>query len=175
MKNFESGNRLLKDAEIYYEEMQTMYEKERWNIVMRRAQEVVELSMKGILKMMGIEYPKVHNPAPLFVKLVREKGIELEKDMVEKVLITSEILAKERAPSFYSEKVYSKGDADKAKKGAKEILEWINKIKNDIQPGKKEEDEDAPPQPQTPEVEGLKKKSRNGTGEKDLENENQKS
>ncbi len=28
MKNFESGDRLLKDAEVYYEEMQSMYDKE---------------------------------------------------------------------------------------------------------------------------------------------------
>lgn len=142
MKNFESGDRLLKDAEIYYEEMHSMYDKERWNIVMRRAQEVVELSLKGILKMMGIEYPKVHNPAPLVVKLVQEKGIKLEKDMVERILITSEILVKERAPSFYSEKVYSKEDADKAKKGAKEILEWTRRIRSQLQSGDKVVDDE---------------------------------
>lgn len=79
--------------------------------------------------------------------------IELEKDTVERILITSEILAKERAPSFYSEKVYTKEDADKAKKGAKEILEWINKVKNDIQSGKKEEDEESITQPEMPEAE----------------------
>ena len=154
MKNFESGDQLLRDAEIYYEELHSMYEKERWNIVIRRAQEVVELSLKGVLKMMGIEYPKVHNIAPLFVKLFQEKGIKLEKDMVEKLLMTSEILAKERAPSFYGEKVYSKEDADNAKKGAKDILEWINKIKNDIKCSKKDENEksETPPQPQTTEV-----------------------
>ena len=69
--------------------------------------------------------------------------MKLEKDMVGKVLVTSEVLAKERAPSFYSEKVYSKEDADKAKKGAKEILEWINKIKNDIQSGQKDEKDES--------------------------------
>jgi HEPN domain-containing protein len=142
MKNFESGDRLLNDAEIYYEEMQSMYDKERWNIVVRRAQEVVELSLKGILKMMGIEYPKIHNVAPLFVKLVQEKGIKLEESMVERILIISEILAKERGPSFYSEKIYPKKDADEAKKGAKEILEWVNKIKSDIKCSKKDEDEE---------------------------------
>jgi HEPN domain-containing protein len=122
--------------------MQGLYDKQRWNIVVRRAQEFVELSFKGILKMMGIEYPKVHNVAPLFVKLVQERGIKLEKDMVQKILITSEILAKERAPSFYSEKVYSKEDAEKAKDGAKEILEWINKIKNEIKCSKKDEEKE---------------------------------
>jgi len=39
MKNFESGERLIKDAEIYYEEMIRAFEGKRWNIVIRRAQE----------------------------------------------------------------------------------------------------------------------------------------
>jgi HEPN domain-containing protein len=59
MTNYERGENLLNDAEIYYEEMQRMFEKGKWNIVVRRAQEVVELSLKGILKIMGIEFPKV--------------------------------------------------------------------------------------------------------------------
>ena len=132
MTNYERGENLLNDAEIYYEEMQRMFEKGKWNIVVRRAQEVVELSLKGILKIMGIEFPKVHNVAPLFVTLLQEKGIELEKEVSDKILSISKILAKERAPAFYGEKVYLKEDAEKAQKGAKGILESINKIKNKI-------------------------------------------
>jgi hypothetical protein len=41
MTNFESCNQLLDDAKIYYEEMKRMFEKEKWHIIVRRAQEVV--------------------------------------------------------------------------------------------------------------------------------------
>jgi HEPN domain-containing protein len=73
MTNHDSGAQLLQDAELYYEEMQRMFEKERWNIVVRRAQEVVELSLKGILKIMGMDKNSpvpnsVNSPAPLFKK-----------------------------------------------------------------------------------------------------------
>ena len=129
MTNHDSGENLLKDAEVYYEEMQRMFEKEKWNIVVRRAQEVVELSLKGILKIMGIDFPKVHNVAPLFVNLLREKGIELGKKVYERILSISLLLAKDRAPAFYGEKVYSREEAEIAQKGAKEIVESINEIK----------------------------------------------
>ncbi len=129
MTNHDSGENLLKDAEVYYEEMQRMFEKEKWNIVVRRAQEVVELSLKGILKIMGIDFPKVHNVAPLFVNLLREKGIELGKEVYERILSISLLLAKDRAPAFYGEKVYSREEAEIAQKGAKEIVERINEIK----------------------------------------------
>lgn len=132
MTNHESGENLLKDAELYCEEMQRMFEKERWNIVVRRAQEVVELSMKGILKIMGIDFPKVHNVAPLFVTLLQEKGIKLEKEVSEKILSISKLLAKDRAPAFYGEKVYSREDAGMAQNGAKEILKWIDDIKQKL-------------------------------------------
>jgi HEPN domain-containing protein len=56
----------------------------------------------------------------------------LEEEVSEKILSISKILAKERAPAFYGEKVYLKEDAEKAQKGAKGILESINKIKNKI-------------------------------------------
>jgi hypothetical protein len=32
MTNHDSGENLLKDAEVYYEEMQRMFEKGKWNI-----------------------------------------------------------------------------------------------------------------------------------------------
>ncbi|MCX6580797.1 MAG: HEPN domain-containing protein [Candidatus Aminicenantes bacterium] len=130
MTNFESGENLLKDAESYCEEMQHMFEKGKWNIVIRRAQEVVELSLKGILKKMGIDYPKIHNVAPLFVSLLKEKGIEVEKEASDRILFISMLLAKDRAPAFYGERIFLKEDAERAQKGAIEILEKINEIKN---------------------------------------------
>lgn len=36
MMNFESGESLIKDAESYCEEMQHMFEKGKWNIVIKK-------------------------------------------------------------------------------------------------------------------------------------------
>ena len=37
-----------------------------YNMVVRRVQEAVELTLKGALKMLGADYPRVHDPAPVF-------------------------------------------------------------------------------------------------------------
>jgi len=129
MKNFESGDRLIKDAEIYYKEMKMAFEEKRWNIVIRRAQEVVELSLKGILKIACIDYPKVHNVAPLFVKFVKEKELEVDEKILEKIQNISQKLTKERAPAFYGEKIYNEEEAKEAFEGAKEVFEFVKHLK----------------------------------------------
>jgi HEPN domain-containing protein len=129
MKNFESGERLIEDAEIYYKEMKRAFEEKRWNIVIRRAQEVVELSLKGILKIGCVDYPKVHDVAPLFVKFVKEKKLKFDEKILEKIQNISQKLAKERAPAFYGEKIYNEEEAKEAFEGAKEILEFVKNLK----------------------------------------------
>jgi len=129
MKNFKSGDRLIEDAEIYYKEMKMAFKEKRYNIVIRRAQEVVELSLKGILKIGCVDYPKVHNVAPLFVKFVKEKKLEFDEKILEKIQNISEKLSKERAPAFYGEKIYNEEEAKEAFEGAKEILEFVKNLK----------------------------------------------
>jgi len=81
MTNFEAGERLLREAEEYLEEMQRASARGSWNIVIRRSQEVVELSLKALLKIMGVEYPKVHDPAEFFVTVAENRDIALEEEM----------------------------------------------------------------------------------------------
>ena len=128
MKNFKSGEDLLKDAQKHYKQLVDAYNERWWNIVIRRAQEVVELSLKGILKMECIEYPKIHDIGAVFVKMMKEKGIELEERIYKKIIEISDYLAKERGPSFYGEKIYTKKDAEKAKEYAEKIIEITRKI-----------------------------------------------
>ncbi|GAI93386.1 unnamed protein product [marine sediment metagenome] len=59
MNNFQRGEKLLSEAESISRELTNLFEKNLPNLTVRRAQEVVEVSLKALLKMMGIEYPKV--------------------------------------------------------------------------------------------------------------------
>ncbi len=134
MKNFEIGERMLKDAEIYYEEMLEAYKKEKWNIVMRRAQEVVELSLKGLLKIMGLEYPKIHDVAPIVIDALKRKGVDMGETF-EEIKEISAFLSKERAAAFYGERIYTKDIAEKGKEGAARIymvsIELFRKLKGE--------------------------------------------
>jgi len=132
MSNFELGSKLLNEAEEYYEEMLRAYERGSWNVVVRRAQEVVELSLKGLLKIMGIEYPKEHDVGDVFERACGEKGIEVEAEALARIKRTSSRLARERAPAFYMDRVYSEGQAKEAKEGAEQVLGMARELKGKL-------------------------------------------
>lgn len=87
--------------------------------MVREAQEIVELALKGILRQIGIEPPKVHDVGDLIV----EYRHMLPSDVRDKAELLSEIsrwLRKEREFAFYGEVdfvpslEYSLEDAEKA-------------------------------------------------------------
>ncbi|MBM3240765.1 HEPN domain-containing protein [Candidatus Poribacteria bacterium] len=61
MNNFDINEKLLGEAKEYYEEMHRAFKGNSWNRTIKHAQEVVELCLKGLLKTMGVEYPKSHD------------------------------------------------------------------------------------------------------------------
>ncbi|HID28600.1 MAG TPA: HEPN domain-containing protein, partial [Desulfobacterales bacterium] len=61
MNNLETGRMLIAEAEADLERVHMEYNKARWNRAVRSAQEAVEHCLKGLLKIMGVEYPKEHD------------------------------------------------------------------------------------------------------------------
>jgi HEPN domain-containing protein len=53
-----------------------------WNLVVRRSQEVVELSLKGALKVLGMGFPKVHDVSMVFSSGAKEKDVPLSEDVL---------------------------------------------------------------------------------------------
>ena len=128
MTNQKSADKLISDAGFYFKELQEAHRQKRWNVVVRRAQEVVELSLKAVLKMAGIEYPKVHDIAPLLDKIIDERGIKVEEEEIREIKKISGSLARERGPAFYGERDFSKEDATKAQEGAKKVLKFARNL-----------------------------------------------
>ncbi len=128
MINFEMGEKLIKEAEEYFDEAKRAHERGSWNIVVRRAQEVVELSLKGLLKIMGAEYPKVHDPAEFFMNILERRKIQLNEETREKLERISADLSEKRAPAFYFEKDYSEREAEEAKEGAEFVLKTVREL-----------------------------------------------
>jgi len=48
-------------AKTVLREAERLYDDEAWNLVVRRCQEAVELTLKGLLRAAGAEIPKVHD------------------------------------------------------------------------------------------------------------------
>jgi len=128
MNNFGRGKKLIDEAKDCYLDLSEAYKRKSWNLVIRRAQEVVELCLKGILKMMGIEYPKIHDVGELFARVVRGKIIDIEEEKIKKIKETSANLSRERSRAFYMERDFNKSEAEKAKEDAEKILNWTKRL-----------------------------------------------
>lgn len=128
MNNFETGERLLQEAREFVPELDRAFDRGSWNIVVRRAQEVVELSLKGALKMMGIEYPKEHDVGGLFDRACRARRLGVEEAELTKATEISARLARERQPSFYMDRQYARAEAEQARDGALTVLGLVERL-----------------------------------------------
>lgn len=87
--------------------------------VMREAQEIVELALKGMLRQIGIEPPKWHDVSSLVLEFRTRFPDSVNKE-AERVAEISAYLRKEREISFYGDidfiptEEYSREDALKA-------------------------------------------------------------
>jgi hypothetical protein len=95
-----------------------------WNLAIRRAQEVVELVSKAMLAELGVDYPKIHDVAPVLKKAVENRGIKGSEDFFVWLLDFSAKLSARRAPAFYFEAEYTKEDAMIAVKGADKVIKF---------------------------------------------------
>ena len=128
VNNFERGERLLKDARDYEKEAEEAFKRGQWNRTIRRAQEAVELYLKGTMKIMNIEVPKIHDVGRLFVKEIKEKGIPLDEEIADGIIWISSSLSERRAPAFYREEEYGEDEAKEALEGLRFISKVIEKV-----------------------------------------------
>jgi len=61
LNNVEMAKAYLTDASASLEEARQNLKAERYHRVIRRSQECVELSLKAILRLLGVEHPREHD------------------------------------------------------------------------------------------------------------------
>jgi HEPN domain-containing protein len=128
VNNFDLAKQLLNEAEQITEEANRAFNRESWNLVIRRSQEVVELSLKGIIKAMGIEFPKQHDVGKVFARACQQKKIDISDEVIQQIKDISRSLAEERAPAFYMERQYTLQQAQEALASAKRVLQEAKKL-----------------------------------------------
>ena len=102
---------------------------------LRLSQECVELSLKASLRLVGIEYPKVHDVSDVLIEN-RNRFPEWFKERVEFMAETSFNLAAKRELAFYGEEedfltpndVISEEEAERAVRRAKEVYELCRRL-----------------------------------------------
>lgn len=116
--------RLLDEARLLGEELDRSCEGERWNLAVRRAQEIVELSLKGLLKAMCMEYPRLHDVGGAFAAAAATKGLGVDAATIDRIRQISSYLARDRAPAFYLEAEFSREQAGQAQLDARFVLDF---------------------------------------------------
>jgi HEPN domain-containing protein len=122
LTNAERADRLLAIAGAVGDEMRLAAGHGHWNLAVRRAQEVVELTAKGLLNEMGFEYPRSHDPIPELIAMLRQRGLDLDPALADWWRDFSSELADVRAPAFYQEISVHEGQARTAVAGAEKVL-----------------------------------------------------
>jgi len=137
MTNKEAGRKLLRAASRLLErDLQAAWEEADYNLVVRRAQEVVELVLKGALRFLGADYPKIHDGGSPFVHKAQERIPGVGEEAPERIQTISAWLAEARAPAFYWERDYGLEEARQAKEDAAFVLftvmEWLGELERRI-------------------------------------------
>lgn len=136
MTNLEVGNKLIEEAErILKRDAGSAYEEGSWNLSVRRSQEAVEMALKGLLRMLGIDYPKHHDVGELFLQQVMDKFPGINRDILERIRVISMRLSRDRAPAFYFETVYSEDDAKRAVTDSRFVLSYVKERMEDFRRG----------------------------------------
>lgn len=134
MNNAELHKRYIREATRYLKELKDAYQDGDWNVVIRKLQEVVELSLKSVLKLLCIEFPKEHDIGKYFLDICREKGILIDEDMANIIESASKDLADKRSPAFYFEEIYDEETAKVAKEQAEKIYNFIISLSEKLIP-----------------------------------------
>jgi HEPN domain-containing protein len=130
MHNPDLARDYLRRAAIRLEALDVLYGGESWADVVREAQEIVELTLKGLLRACGIDPPRIHDVSEILLA-ERDRLPEGLEPEVETLAEISRQLRRDRELAFYGAEdltpsgFYSKGDAERARDGARSTVTLV--------------------------------------------------
>jgi len=113
--------------------LEVLREEQAWSDVVREAQELVELALKGMLREVGVDPPKWHDVGPILTEQA-QRFPDAIRGMLPELVRISHWLRKEREFSFYGDidfiptEQYSAEDADRAITDALYALEAARQL-----------------------------------------------
>jgi len=131
MNNIEVAKEGLKRGKQWQQNASRAFEDERWNDVVFSYEMAVEQSLKAILILFGIEYPKIHNVSKLYLSINKTGIPNWFLDNMEFHAKTLKSLVKLRNKAAYG---YVDGlTKEDFKEDAIEFQETVAKIVNDCE------------------------------------------
>ncbi|MBA5867377.1 MAG: HEPN domain-containing protein [Nitrospira sp. CR1.3] len=133
MTNASLAQSYLRKASDRLDVLELLLTKEAYSDVVRKAQELVELALKGMLRSIGIEPPKLHDVGGLLVDH-RERFPEDVRNQLTDLAGISNRLRKERELAVYGDldfiptEEYSLEDARKAQQDAQRVVQAARRV-----------------------------------------------
>jgi len=137
MTNISLARSYLKKAYDRLDILDLLFKKGAYSDVVREAQEIVELALKGLLRHVGIEPPKWHDVSSILNEQKDLLPRHLLKDLP-RITIISKRLRKERELAFYGDEdfipteEYDAKDARDAIRDAKFVVAKVSKVMKPI-------------------------------------------
>jgi len=122
----------LKRAGHRMKALQVLMDEESWADVVREAQELVEITLKALLRAVHIEVPRVHDMSPL-LEQNRDRLPEVIRPRVDELVRISRFLRRDRELAFYGSEdltpseFYTKDDATTALAHARSVYAEVFK------------------------------------------------
>lgn len=113
--------------------LEALFEQESWADVVRESQEVVELSLKGLLRYSNLEVPRVHDVSNILDEERKILPNVVQKD-VDQLIEISRRLRRDRELAFYGSEdltpseFYKKKDAEEAISQARWVVATLTKV-----------------------------------------------
>lgn len=133
MTNLTLAQSLIRKATDRLDILDLLFKKGAYSDVVREAQEIVELAMKGMLRAVGVEPPKFHDVGGLLVEH-RKKFPGPISRQADRIATISKRLKKERELSFYGDidfiptEEYKIEDAMEAMEDANFVITLCKKV-----------------------------------------------
>lgn len=130
MHNEELARDYLHRSEIRLRALAVLYDAASWADVVREAQEIVELTLKGLLRSRGVSPPRVHDVSDVLLTERDRLPPELS-DEVEGMVRVSRRMRRDRELAFYGAEdltpsgFYSEEDARTARDDADRLVRLI--------------------------------------------------
>jgi len=133
MTNKTLAHSYLRKATDRLDVLDLLFKKNAFSDVIREAQEIVELSLKGMLRFVGIEPPKFHDVGGLLLEH-KDKFPPYISRHLERLAVISKKLRKERELAFYGDidfiptEEYTNEDASEAIENARFVVDTAKKL-----------------------------------------------
>lgn len=113
--------------------LEALMKEKAWADVVRESQEVVELSLKALLRFSNIEFPRVHDVSGILSEEKSKFSEEVQNNLAKYIKI-SKSLRRDRELAFYGSEdltpseFYKKDDAEAAQESAVWVVTTLSKV-----------------------------------------------